>query len=111
LFCETHTYIASTVEGAGLQFAYRLTYASAQVMRFYLAHKTKEITAKNTVAQNKVCMETYPCNVEFTHEHAGENINIIFKHLDELIKNPPSLLEYIGNTKIMVKVQDQPTNG
>ena len=88
------------LRGADIQFVCKLTYASAQVMRFHLSYKTKEMELqKILLPKTRFAWKLTRCNFEFKHEHAGENMNIVFKALDERIKNPPSLNEYISNKK------------
>jgi hypothetical protein len=88
------------LRGADIHFVSKLTYASTQVMRFHLKYKTKEMEMqKILLPKTRFAWKLTHCNFEFKHEHAGENINIIFKALDEVIKNPPSLLEHIRNKK------------
>jgi hypothetical protein len=51
------------------------------------------------VANDSLLHQTIPVNVMVSHSHAGENLHLIFKQPDELIKDPPSLPEYIRNKK------------
>ena len=88
------------LRGADIQFVCKLTYTSAQVMRFHLKYKTQEMELqKILLPKTRFAWKLTKCNFKFTHEHAGENMNILFKALDDLIKNPPSLIEYIRNKK------------
>lgn len=65
-----------------------------------ISYKTKEMELqKILLPKTRFAWKLTHCNFEFKHEHAGENMNIVFKALDERIKNPPSLIEYISNKK------------
>ena len=88
------------LRGADIGFTCRVTYASAQVLRFHLQYKTQEMELqKILLPKTRFAWKLTRCNFKFTHEHAGENLNIIFKQLDDIIIKPPSLLEYIRNKK------------
>ncbi len=88
------------LRGADIQFVCKLTYASEQVMRFHLTYKTHQMELQKILRpKTRFTWKLLSCNFEFKHEHAGENINIIFKQLDDLIKNPASLIEYLRNKK------------
>ena len=88
------------LRGADITFVCRVTYASAQVLRFHLQYKNYEMELqKILLPKTRFSWKLTSCNFEFKSEYAGENINMIFNHIDDLIKNPPSLLEYMRNKK------------
>lgn len=88
------------LRGAYIQFVCKLSYASAQVMRFHLTYKTQQMELQKILLPKKrFAWKLLSCNFEFKHEHAGENLQIIFKELDNWIKKPASQIEYLRNKK------------
>jgi hypothetical protein len=88
------------LRGADITFVCRLIYASPQVLRFHLSYKTFEMELqKILIPKKRFAWKLTSCNFEFKSDYSGENLNIIFNHLDDVIKNPPSLLDYLRNKK------------
>ena len=92
--------ILTQLRGGDFEFACTCTYATVQVLRFSLTCKTMEMEVqKILLPKARFPWKLTRCNFQFTKKHAGENLNILFNHLDAAIKNPPSLLEYLKKKK------------
>lgn len=72
-----------------------LVYASTQVVRFHLTDGTREMTLQKIIfPKTRFAWKLTQSNHPFTSEHAGENLNLIFKALDDWMKDAPSWEEY-----------------
>lgn len=72
-----------------------LIYASTQVVRFHLTDGTREMTLQKIISpKTRFAWKLIQCSHPFTSEHAGENINLIFRALDDYMKDTPSWEEY-----------------
>lgn len=92
--------ILAQLRGGDFEFACTCTYESAQVLRFRCTHKAMEMEVqKILIPKTRFAWKLIRCNFDFTKEHAGENLNRLFDHLDAAIKNPPSLLDYLRTKK------------
>jgi hypothetical protein len=73
----------------------------SQLLYSYLKYNTHEMELQKIILpKTRFCWKLTSCIFEFKSEGAGENINVIFNYLDDLIKNPPSLFEYPWNKKL-----------
>lgn len=92
--------ILAQLRGGDFEFACTCIYDSAQVLRFRLTHKMMQMELqKILLPKTRFSWKLIRCNFEFTKDHAGENLNILFDQLDAAIKNPPSLLSYLRTKK------------
>ena len=89
------------LRGADITFVCRVTYVSEQVLRFHLRYKHHEMALQKIIfPKTRFAWKLTGSNFDFKSEHSGENINIIFKYIDDLIKNPPSLHEKSKKKKL-----------
>lgn len=87
--------IMAQLRGGDFEFACECIYDSPQVLRFKLTHKTLKMEVQKIIfPKTRFAWKLTNCNFEFKKENAGENMNILFNHLDEAIKNPMPLLDY-----------------
>jgi hypothetical protein len=88
------------LRGGDFEFTCTCIYDSAQVLRFRLTHKKMEMEVqKLLLTKTRFKWKLMRCNFTFTKQHAGENLHKLFDRLDEQIKNPQSLLEYLNKKK------------
>lgn len=91
---ETFT-LAPHLRDEAPTFICQLTYASTQVLRFHLKDGDREMTVQKIIfPKTRFAWKLTGSNFQFTGEHAGENINLIFRALDEYMKDAPSWEEY-----------------
>ena len=92
--------ISLQLRGEDATYTCKLIYASQQVLRFHLQSQQQEMELQKIIfPKTRFAWKLTRCNFEFTSEHAGENLNHVFKALDEKIKAAPSLIDYIRNKK------------
>lgn len=92
--------IMAQLRGGDFAFACTCIYESTQVLRFRLTYKTMEMEVqKILLPKTRFSWKLIRCNFDFKKEHAGENLNILFDHLDAAIKTPPPLLDYLRTKK------------